>query len=145
MAREIKPRGTRHSLDKLRFAIYIDILNGYNYTRVLEKLGRNGYEGEGYKDTKDMDLTRKEKLYKEALDMLKVDEKQIKDMRTLFYQRYEKLYENAMEVNDRSTALNCLNSITKFAGLLVDKVDVTTRSVIDIKFGFDDDNETSEE
>lgn len=146
MAREkLIPRASAHSQDKLLYAIYIDILNGFNYSRTMDKLNSNGYADIGYKNTKDLGKEGKDHLYKNALKMLKIDHSEIDDMRALFYERYEKLYQDAVTNNDRTTALNTLNAITKFAGLLVDKVDVTSKNVIEIKFGFEPDNEEVKE
>ena len=139
MARLGEKHNSPQEVDYLRFLIYKDILNGYNYTKVVEKLKRNGY-GTSI-DTSNYKLSTYKNYYWDALKMLKVDQSEIDELRTLFYQRYENLYNEAMENNDRLTALNTLNSMNKMMGLTTEKVDVTTKSVVDIKFGFDDNGE----
>lgn len=138
-----KKKNSSVEVEHLRFLMYKDVLKGYNYTKIINKLKRNGY-GTSI-DTREYCASALDKLYHEVLQMLKLDQSKIDDMRTLFYQRYEDIYQEAMEAGDRTTALNTLNSMNKMMGLTVDKVDLTTKSVVEIKFGFNADKEEEEE
>lgn len=142
MAVETKQRGINGKYDGVAFLVYKDILNGYNYSRVMKKIKDGGYDEEANMKVSNLNVGPVKSIYNKALDMLKVDSEQVSSMRELFYQRYEKLYQDAMEAQDRSVALNCLNSVCKFAGLMADKIDITSKGTIDIKFGFSDNNKT---
>ena len=134
-------RRRNDALEGLKFAIYKDILDGYNYGRVIRKMESDGYESQCPVKTSEMTLEMKRIVYKDALQKLRVDQSEIDDLRTLYYQRYEKLYQEALESGDRQTALSTLNSMTKMMGLMTEKKDVTLKSVVDVKFGFNDDSE----
>lgn len=139
MARLGEKHNSSYEVNHLRYLIYKDILNGYNYTKVVEKLQRNGYNTSI--DTSEYKKSTYKQYYWEALKMLKVDQSEIDELKTLFYQRYENLYNEAMEANDRLTALNTLNAMNKMMGLTTEQIDVKTTSVVDIKFGFGDKEE----
>lgn len=128
-----------HEVQYLIFKIYKDILKGYNFSKAMEKLQRNGYNTSI--DTSKCTYDTNKKYYYDALKMLKVDQSEIDDLRTLFYQRMEHLYKESLEANDRTNALGTLKEMSKLMGLAVDKVDVTTTNVVDIKFGFNEKEE----
>lgn len=145
MLKGIKKPSKPHRLDKLRYAIYEDVIKGLNRIQVMKKLERNGYKTYGYDDTSEMSTNQKNLLWQKVMGMIKLSDEEIKEMRSLFFNRYEKLYQEALEANDRGVALNCLNSITKFAGLFEERVKLEQHSIIEVKFGFDNKKDEEEQ
>ena len=130
--------------DALVEKVYCDIANGESRSVCLQKLQMGEYGNMPYK------ARQSAYYYNMALDRFAVDtDIEAERLRSIFWGRYESLYEDCIKNNDRFNARGCLDSMAKiFLGLGREKamIDIQNNGGgIKITFGFNNDDNNIED
>lgn len=117
------------------YEIWCDLCNGLTKYEILQKIYNDSYS----LPTSHYKKSWRYKVIGAAFDEMKCELKENRDkQRELFYTRMTALYNDALQHNDRPTALGALKELGKFAGVYEpDKIEVKGNLTID--FGFDED------
>lgn len=139
----MKKRLNNAQADELDYLVKQDILLGFNGGDVVRKFKNNGY-GETYNTsvyTKEAAM----RIYKRILSDMRIDyEGKKEELRKLVYERYTKIYNEAISNNDRTNAIGAMKEMVRLLGLAEpDRVQTENKIVID--FGFDDTGEDETE
>lgn len=121
--------------------VYCDICNGFSKSDILQKLQEGLYDNIPVKQRQAYDY------YNAAMDRLALDSDiEEKEMKNMFYGRYESILKEAIEVGDRISARNILDSMAK---IFLQKNDTSSicinggnDSSVTITFGFNANNDT---
>lgn len=95
-------------------AIYKDIVLGLTRLEIWEKINNKGYENFPY----DKSYVIHKRILADAYDIFQAETLEDRQKaKELFYNRYLKVYNDAMDKGDRANAIKCLDSLVKLEGL----------------------------
>ena len=117
--------------------IMCDLLNGMSRFQIRRKLEEDQYET---RKTSDMKYNHKMELIAECFKRFALETKDERDKaRDIMYARILSVYEDAITVHDRKSALQALKQLTDLQGLLIPEVSrddiLQTIPTIQISFG----------
>lgn len=117
--------------------IMCDLLNGMSRFQVRRKLEEDQYET---RKTSDMNYQKKMELIAECFKRFALETKDERDAaRDIMYARILSVYEDAITVHDRKSALQALKQLTDLQGLLIPEISrddiMKTIPTIQISFG----------
>lgn len=117
--------------------IMCDLLNGMSRFQVRRKLEEDQYET---RKTSDMNYCKKMELIAECFKRFALETKDERDAaRDIMYARILSVYEDAITVHDRKSALQALKQLTDLQGLLIPEISrddiMKTIPTIQITFG----------
>ena len=117
--------------------IMCDLLNGMSRFQVRRKLEEDQYET---RKTSDMNYQKKMELIAECFKRFALETKDERDAaRDIMYARILSVYEDAITVHDRKSALQALKQLTDLQGLLIPEISrddiMKTIPTIQITFG----------
>ena len=97
--------------------VLVDLTNGATTSDVLRKLQGGMYETPHYKD-KCLSQKQAYNILRKAIDESESEVRQSKEaLRSITFQRYLSIYEDAVKSCDRSNAIKALDSMSKLLGL----------------------------
>lgn len=131
--------------DDLVSLVYVDIANGVSRSDVIEKITKGVYNGM----ERPLAARTAANYYNAALDRFAVDcDIEAERLRSLFWGRYESLYEDCVKNNDRFNARGVLDSMSKiFLGIGKEKATINidkNDGNIQISFGFNNDDNSND-
>lgn len=117
--------------------IMCDLINGMSRFQIKRKLDEDQYET---RKTSDMNYNSKLELIAECFKRFALETKDERDKaRDLMYARVLSVYEDAITVHDRKSALQALKQLTDLQGLLIPEISrddiLQTIPTIQISFG----------
>ena len=117
--------------------IMCDLLNGMSRFQVRRKLEEDQYET---RKTSEMNYQKKMELIAECFKRFALETKDERDAaRDIMYARILSVYEDAITVHDRKSALQALKQLTDLQGLLIPEISrddiMKTIPTIQITFG----------
>ena len=119
--------------------VYCDITNGFTKSEIIRKIKLALYEPQQNKQPRDNNFPYE--VYNAAMARLKEDADIKKDdMRNMVYGQFLAVYNDAVLIGDRQSALRALENIGKLNGLYDDvktEINLNSNGPVEIKFGFD--------
>ena len=118
--------------------VYCDITNGFTKSEIIRKIKLALYEPQQNKQPRDNNFPYE--VYHAAMARLKEDADIKKDdMRNMVYGQFLSVYNDAVLIGDRQSALRALENIGKLNGLYDDaktEINLNSNGPVEIKFGF---------
>lgn len=122
--------------------VYCDITNGYTKSEIIRKIKLALYEPQQNKQPRDNNFPYE--VYNAAMARLKEDADIKKDdLKNMVYGQFLAVYNDAVLIGDRQSALRALENIGKLNGLYDDaktNVNINTDGSGDVKISFGFDN-----
>lgn len=133
-------------VDKTIDEVYVDLINGYTKSDIIQKLNEGVYEnqkgkGIGYRTAQEYLDAAQERL---AYDF----EKNAEKLRADLYAKLTSVYQDAIMHQDRYSAIGALQTLMKLTGVAMDKpqnnIQINAnKEGININFGFKKEDETN--
>lgn len=138
----LKKTRPKFEKDGLLDVLWAEIINGVSRYEIHRKLETDGYKDDYGFETSGLSRSSRYNYVQEAYDRCEVELKENRDkMRDVLWQRILSVYEDAMKVHDRQSALRALDMIGKYGGLQDDtlnKIEIDRKNEkIEISFGID--------
>ena len=133
--------------DKVVDEVYVDLVNGYTKSDIIQKLMAGLYEnqqGKGIGERTAIDYVNA------AQQRLAFDfEKNAETLRADLYAKLTSVYQDAVEHGDRYSAIGAIQTLMKLTGVALDKPQTAiqinnNKEGITINFGFNKQEETNE-
>lgn len=119
--------------------VYCDITNGYTKSEIIRKIKLALYEPQQNKQPRDNNFPYD--IYNAAMARLKEDADIKKDdLKNMVYGQFLAVYNDAVLIGDRQSALRALENIVKLGGLSDNaktEINLNSNGPVEIKFGFD--------
>lgn len=135
-------------VDDLLDAAYCDYANGLSRADIIEKLTQGLYD---VQDGKKMPYRSANVYFNGVLERMAVNtDMELKEMKNVFYTRYEALYEEAVKRGDISGARQVLTDMAKIFGVQQQtpqtavQINSESDGQIQINFGFQAENDDDE-
>ena len=143
-----KARGKWMRADHIVDQCYCDLCNGITRSEIMLKLQQGAYDGQ----EKGIGERTAYDYLNAALDRMHYDmEGQLEDIRADLYAKLLTVYADAMQANDRYSAIGALGTIIKLVGAAKEKTENNTNILVNadkegitINFGFNKKEETNE-
>ena len=134
--------------DKVVDEVYVDIVNGYTNSDIVQKLMEGLYEnqqGKGIGERTAIDYLAA------AKQRLQYDfEANAEELRADMYAKLTSVYQEAIQKGDRYNAINAIQTLMKLTGVALDKpqnnIQINAnKEGININFGFKKEEETNDD
>ena len=134
--------------DKIVDEVYVDIINGFSKSDIVQKMSEGLYENQNGKPIKER--TALEYLAA-AQQRLAFDfEKNAETLRADLYAKLTSVYQEAIQKGDRYNAIQAIQTLMKLTGVALDKpqnnIQINAnKEGININFGFKKEDETNDD